>query len=557
MNNLKVAVYTRVSTKHEAQISSMKNQKDYYSKYCEKEGYDMVALYADEGLSATSANRKEFLEMLTDAGLEITRDLETNEIIRFKASKRKPKFERIITKDITRFARNVNSVEIVRALCDKKVYIYFENMDLNTEKDNWEFEFNLFMTFSQQESIDRSKKVSFAYRERMKKNIYHMSTPLYGYAYDEEKGEYVIDEIEGKVVKEIFNFYVNDGLGTKAIALKLNERGLKTKRGKEWRGSTIKDMIKNEKYKGQVVFNKYTNTGVTSGKRKIKRDPSEWKYVDDAIVSIIDKEQWEKAQEIMATRTKETPSGSKIGSKKVKNIFFNKIKCSNCIVDYTRVSGTKKRKNGEKVTEYTYYCKNRRMFGSCDMRGISHKVLEREVNKLANGKLHEILNLNLNEERERANSIFEKLYDKRKNAEESKMLIEDQIQNISNQVTKLFNSFLNDDSSEYVVKAAKEKISQLEEEKEKLEKQLFSFDFLEIDRVENKVRERLEIIQRLSKRKTYEFDEVLETIKRIIVHPNKHIEFYINSPTIVTFVLEGNLDNIEDQYITLIHSVDY
>lgn len=553
---MKVAVYTRVSTTHEEQITSMGNQKEYYSEYCKKNGYEMISLYADEGLSATSPNRKEFLEMLIDAGLNITRNKDTNKIIEFELSKRKPKFDRIITKDITRFARNVDSIMIARALRDKKVYIYFENMDFNTEKENWEFEFSLFMTFSQQESIDKSKKVAFAYKQRASKHIYHMSIPLYGYCYDEEKDNYVIDEEEGKVVDEIFHLYLNEELGTKAIAIHLNNKGIKTKKGKLWRGSTIKDMLKNEKYKGQVIFNKYSNSGVTSGKRKIKRDPSEWIIAENAIAAIIDSETWDKVQEIMKERTKEAKNGNKIGSKKVKNIFHQKIKCSKCTTDYIRVSGTKKRKTGT-ITQYTYYCKNRRMFGSCDMRGISHGVLQKEMDKLANGKLNEVLNLNLLEEQKYADKIIQDIAIKRSNAEQSKVHVQEEIQNISNQIEKLFNTFLSDNSNEYAIKAANNKLSQLEQEKEKLEKKLISYDFSELEKVERKVRERLETIQRLSKRKTYRFEEVLELISKIIVSPDKHLDFFINSPTIALFVLGDGLDNIEDQYSTLVYSVDY
>ncbi|MGG3623886.1 recombinase family protein [Bacillus gobiensis] len=553
---MKVAVYTRVSTDHAEQITSMKNQEEYYREYCKNNGYELVNLYADEGLSATSANRKQFLEMLIDAGLDIVKDQETNEIINFKVSKRKPKFDRIITKDITRFARNVDSIGIARRLRKNKVFLYFENMNLNTEKDDWEMEFSLYMTFSQQESIDRSKKVAFAYKQRANKKIFHMGIPLYGFRYDEEKKEYLIDEIEGEIVKEIFDLYVNHDLGTKAIATHLNNKGAKTKKGKHWRGSTIKDMIKNEKYKGQVIFNKYTNSGVTSGRRKVKNDPSKWKVVDDLIPAIIDKDVWEKAQLIMQKRTNEAPDGSKVGSKKIKNIFYNKIYCGDCFVDFTRVSGTKKRKTGI-VTEYNYYCKNRRSFGSCDMRGVSHKVIEREVNKLANGQLQDILNLNLIEERNHSNKIIEHLNKKREEAGQAKQQIDEKIQDLSNQIDKLFGNFLSNDVDDFVIKAAQNKIGQLQEEKDKLEKQKLGYEIFELDKIERKVNERLETIQRLTKRKTYEFDEVLKFISKIIVYPDKHLEFIIESPTIILFALGDELENIEDQYAAHSHSVHY
>src|SRR4051812_13455769 len=99
-----VAVYTRISTKHEEQLTSMENQKKVYSEYCVKNGYNLVKLYSDEGLSATSPKRREYLEMIRDAGLDYFTDKDSNEILYFKESNREPKFEMIITKDVSRFA---------------------------------------------------------------------------------------------------------------------------------------------------------------------------------------------------------------------------------------------------------------------------------------------------------------------------------------------------------------------------------------------------------------------------------------------------------------------
>ena len=554
---MKVAIYTRVSTDHDEQLSSLKNQEEYYTEYCRNHNYELYKIYADEGISATSAKREQFLEMLYDAGLDIMIDKETSEIS-FRISKRKSKFDAIIMKDVSRFSRNLDAIVIARKLREKNVYLFFENVNLNTKKDNWEFEFSLYLTFSQQESIDRSKKVEFAYKQRAKKGIFHMSTPLFGYFRDEETGEYKIQEHEAAIVKEIFEMYTKQNMGTNTIAHELNQRGITTRKGKKWDGTAVRRLLKNEKYKGQVVINKYKNPDVTSSsKRKKERDPNEWVVLNDAIPAIIDKKTWEKAKEILEQRVKELPYGTKLGAKIVKNSFHKKIKCAKCMSFFTRVSSTKKRKDGREFVEYNYFCINRRKHGTCDMRGISHNTLEREIYKLANEKLYEILNINIEREKEFAQRVFKRLEQKRRDAEKIKQKLKKEIDKKTEQINKLFDMFFNEGSNEELFEVVKEQASKIQKERKELEMKMLEYDTAEIDKVEKRVSEQLLQIENLAKRRVYTFDEVMKLINLISIHEGKIIRFHISTPSILIFALHEDRGDFENHYATHIYEVKY
>ncbi|MEC1778383.1 recombinase family protein [Schinkia azotoformans] len=551
----KAAIYTRVSTGHEEQFTSLDNQRKYYTDYCRNKGYELFKIYADEGLSATSPNRKMFLEMIKDGGVDYSRDQETNKVHNFKSSKRKPKFDYIVTKDVSRFARNTNAKEIAHALRDKGVYIIFENAGFSTEDDDWEFRLSLFLTFSQQESIDRSKKVAFAYKQRANEKKFHLPHILYGYYRDEETDEYKIDTIESEVVKDIFDMYVNQKYGTKQIANTLNERGIKPRSNKLWRATTIKRMIRNEKYKGQVILRRLTNTGVTGSNKVIKRDENEWKVIDDAMPVIIDEDTWQKAQDILDNRVNEMPDGSKYGSKIVQNIFHEKITCPTCYSKFIRVSGTKLRKSGKKVTEYNYYCRNRRMFKTCDNKGISHNVLIREIEYIASHKMKELININVEREKRFAQIVFERLEQKKKDSEQIKAEIQKKIDLKTDDINKLFNVFLKSDISQTVIEVTNRKIEEIEKERKELELEKLSYDTSELDKFENRINSQLSKIAKLSKKEKFTFDEALELITNIVIYNDNRILFHIGTPSVSPYALDENFDNVEDQYALLNYEI--
>lgn len=544
---MKVAVYTRVSTGNEGQLTSMVNQKEYYEKYCKEKGYELVNIYADEGLSATSPKRKAYLEMLYDAGITINRDDETGEIS-FKISNRESKFEMIITKDVSRFARNIDAMGVAKKLEEKKVYILFENANFSTKEPDWQLRLSLLLTFSQQESLDRSKKVSFAYKHRAQKGKFHMSRPLYGYESCPETKEYIINEKEADLVREIFKMYVDENKGTKIISRELNEKGLKTRNDKNWRADGIKRMISNEKYKGQVVVNKYTTTGVTGSNRKITRDDGEWFVYDDAIPVIINAEIWDKAQEIMKQRTYTSKYGNKVGSRAVKSIFHHKIKCKKCDSYFVRVASQKKRKNSdEKITEYIYFCRNRRMFGTCDMKGISHNVLEREITKFGKDILPESLVIKVETELEMKDEIVNTIDKKILGIDKVRKEIQAQVDKVSNDMQVLFTSFLSGEVSDSMKKAVNNQIETLQTYKEKLENQLKTTTTFELEKNKEKIEKLFLETKIISKKTKFSFEEVVNYIDFMTVIENEDqtrtLDLHLNIPSLIVFWLEVGMSD--------------
>lgn len=563
MSKEKTAVYTRVSTDKEEQKHSLQSQIEHYTEYAEQKGYELINVYTDEGTSATSPKREQFLEMLRDAGLDVIKDEVSGEI-RFRVSDREPKFNYIITKDASRFARNINGVDIARKLRDKRVYIIFENMGFTTQDNDWEFRLSLFLTFSQQESIDKSEKLTKAYLIRAKKGKFHMPNILFGFYRDKETKEYLIHEEEAKTVRDIFHWYVYDKEGTTTIAKKLNANKVTTKQGKEWKGYNVKRIINNEKYKGLVILNRITNSGITSANKKVKRDESEWIYLYNAIPAIIETEIWDEAQEIMSGRVKDTKDGKKTGAKIVKNIFHQKIICSKCKATFVRVSGTKKRE-GKKVIEYTYYCRNRRHKGTCDMRGVSHGVLEREVMKLANGAINNMINnvnnpfYSIETERETVNEILKALEFKKGKIEEERALILGQIDEVAGNIEKLFNKIISIDDNPIFIELTKEEIAKRGEEKKKLNEELMKTTTIEIDKQAERVKKQLEKVEEIAKKDKFTFQETLNLIDEIVVAPDRNLTFSLKTPTVFPYV-DGYYDNpeiIKNQTMTAVYRITY
>src|SRR5699024_4482525 len=200
-------------------------------------------------------------------------------------------------------------------------------------------------------------------------------------------------EDEAKIVRRIFDLYTEEERGSYEIAILLNRDGLKTTRGKDWTGSSVNRVLNNEKYKGTVILNRYSHTDLTGSHRRVINPKNEWIIYEDAIPKIVSKEQFDKAQNIMRSRsrtTRKTEGSDKRqvrGRKKIKNVFHGKMYCHLCGADYVRSTTTKIRA-GKRVKEYFYMCRNRTpkraIEEKCLNKGISHDVLVRELTILAN-----------------------------------------------------------------------------------------------------------------------------------------------------------------------------
>ena len=224
----KVACYCRVSTNKRDQENSFENQKNYFKREIAKSNeYELYKIYADKGITGTSfTNRREFNKMLYDAGLDIKPIYNSNKILvknSYVASSREPKFNLIMVKNTSRFARNIVSWDIIRELKKKQVYIYFLDINKTTANDADELLLQMLLTLDENESRDKSRKVQFGHLESAKQGVIFTNNNIYGYRYIKETNSLQIIPQEAEVIKKIFNYYAN-GLGIRRIINKLSNK---------------------------------------------------------------------------------------------------------------------------------------------------------------------------------------------------------------------------------------------------------------------------------------------------------------------------------------------
>ena len=232
----RVAGYARVSTDQEEQQTSYQAQVDYYTNYIKsRSDWEFAGLYADDGISATSVKFREgFKRMIADA----------------KAGK----IDLIITKSVSRFARN--TVDSLRELKEIGVEIYFEKENIYTLDSKGELLITIMSSIAQEESRSISENVTWGHRKRFAdgKVSFAYSTVL---GFDRgPNGEVVVNHEEAKTVRLIFSLFL-EGMTPTAIAKELTERGIKSPKGKDkWCQGTVRRMLSNEKYKGCALLQK-------------------------------------------------------------------------------------------------------------------------------------------------------------------------------------------------------------------------------------------------------------------------------------------------------------
>lgn len=325
----RVCAYARVSTDSEEQLTSYSSQiKHYTEKIKSNPNWEFVGVYADEGISGTQVkNRTEFQRMIDDA--------------------LNGKIDIIIAKSISRFARNtLDTLKYVRLLREHNVDVYFEKENIHTLKLDSEMFLTLYSAFAQAESESTSLNVKMGLNAKMKRGEPVGNQNCYGYVWNEQTKELEINEEQAEVVRLIFDLYIK-GLGGRTIAHKLNDKGILTYFGKKWSQSSINRVIRNEKYVGDLLGQKYYVVDPLSHKRSLNYGEKEQYYVKDHHIGIIDRETWNKAHEILSKRNaKQIPDGRKHKTTySLKYDFSSKIVCGHCGSTYVRRQGTK-RKDG-------------------------------------------------------------------------------------------------------------------------------------------------------------------------------------------------------------------
>ncbi len=348
----KVAAYARVSRDTERLMHSVSAQVSYYSALIQKNPeWEYAGVYADMGISGTDTSKRgEFLRMLADC--------------------EEGKIDIILTKSISRFARNtVDLLETVRHLKDLGIEVRFEKEHIHSLSEDGELMLTLLASFAQEESRSISENVKWGVRKRFQSGeIGAANKHILGYRYDDGLRKYVIIPQEAEAVRWMFQMYI-DGVPLRGIAGSMNSAGIRTTLGNDFQEASVRLLIFNEVYAGDIRRQKcYMADPITKTKVKNCGELPQY-YMADCHEAIIDRETYAKVQAEMERRA---------GLVNPTYPFTGKIKCGICGQSFTRRKGTTKGK------EYvSWFCRAKKEVGmTCTSRNYSEQNLMEICTKL-------------------------------------------------------------------------------------------------------------------------------------------------------------------------------
>lgn len=334
----KVAVYGRVSTEHEAQLSALENQLQWYDEQIRYHpNWTVYERYIDEGITGTQAKKRPaFLRMISDAKLG--------------------KFDLVVTREVCRFARNVvDTLVVTRELKSIGVEVFFIDDNIWTMDGDGELRLSLMATLAQEESRKTSERVKAGQKISRDNGVLYGNGNILGY--DRVGDTYVINEEQAETVKLIYDLYLQ-GYGSMKIAKILTEQKRKTATGLvKWSVSNIMRAIKNATYTGTKCYNKSRSNNFLEQKRVNNLDMSTFEYVKGDFPAIISQEVWDKAQEIRESRMKPilvSTNRTTHCKRNSQDVWVNILRCS-CGSSF-RKNKWHTKKNGE--TSYGYQCYN-------------------------------------------------------------------------------------------------------------------------------------------------------------------------------------------------------
>jgi len=345
----KVAAYARVSSEKDAMLHSLAAQVSYYQNLIQVHPeWEFAGVYADEAMTGTKENRPEFQRMLSDCKSGL--------------------IEKVITKSISRFARNtVTLLETVRELKAIGVDVYFEEQNIHSMSGDGELLLTILASYAQEESLSVSENCKWRVRQNFK-NGRPGNLRILGY--DLSDGQLVINPNEAAIVKMIFTDYLG-GMGKNAIVRKLRALNSPTKSNGKWMISTIHTMLRDEKYTGNLLLQKtYIKDHLSKTKIYNNGEYPQF-YVEDSHEAIIPKSLFDEVQKEIANREKKYMPAPKTP---VFSEFTSKIQCCSCGSYFRR----KLCNAGTKYVSYKWVCSTYNTEGTdcCSIKPIPEEVLK-------------------------------------------------------------------------------------------------------------------------------------------------------------------------------------
>ena len=369
-DQLRVAPYCRVSTDSEEQLTSYTMQKRVYTEMImSKPEWQLVDIYADEGISGTRADKRdEFQRMIRDC--------------------RRGKIDYIITKSVSRFARNTaECIEFVRLLRQMGIGVIFEEQNIDTLKCDTELLMTIHASFAQAESESMSRNITWSYRKRFENGAVMFNySRILGYRKGADGQPEIVPE-EAEIVRSIFDMFLS-GMTLREISAYLQVEGIKTKGGSTtWSIATVQNILKNEKYCGDAITQKTITVDCISKIRKKNTGEAPMYYVRDNHAAIVDRKTYNRVQTEMARRnSKRSPSDKATitGQGRHSRYALSDIMhCGECGTKYRRTIWCVK---GEKIPVWRccsrldhgkQFCKNSPTIKESDL----HEAIVRAVSK--------------------------------------------------------------------------------------------------------------------------------------------------------------------------------
>ena len=305
----RVAAYARVSTMKDAQKNSLQSQQDYFAEYIRRHSdWVFAGMYTDDGISGLSVRRRDGFNRMVAGALAGKIDL-------------------ILTKSLSRFARNtVDALTAIRSLKAAGVAVCFQKENINTAGSTGEFLITLMNSFAEEESRSISENVTWAVRRRYAQGIYYLPGRLLGYTHD-WGGEIQVDEAEARVVRFIYLLALS-GKSSTDICRVLVEYGVSSPgQRQQWEPATVRSILKNEKYMGDAILQKRITTDFLTKTMKINEGEAPQYYVENGHPPIVNRPVWQAVQTMWTDADRRNCTFSP---------FSNLIICGDCGGRYGR-----------------------------------------------------------------------------------------------------------------------------------------------------------------------------------------------------------------------------
>ena len=541
---LRVFAYCRVSTDDRDQMNSAEMQQKYFDTlHANHKNWISFELFSDKGISGTSLKKRDaFIKMINLA----------------KAGQ----VDLIITKDVSRFSRNIiDALSIVKELKKYNVAVYFLAQGLNSlNEDDYE-KLSGFVVQAENESRSTSKRVKFGHQMKMQMGVTFGRKEMLGYRIEKnEKGEqyYKIVEDEAEIVRNIFEWFAN-GDGTHVIARRLEANGIKTLRYRNgWSNTVILRILRNEKYVGDLLQGKTYTPDAMSHEKKYNRGESFQCYIEDHHTPIIERDLWNKVQNIL--KNKEPSEEQKI---KHSNRYWlsGKVFCGVCGGRF--ISCNKKKKTCTYKAWVCFEANNRGKYKETEING---EIVGRGCNsggmindRLFKMAIHDILEEIIKPHKEQLVSIIMQSYKQKHKTTSKKSFNSAQPKKRINEIQKAIDRLINlytkgmieedDYFRQYGILKSEEK----ELQEALSEAQVIKEEKINEKAIENAIRERVKYLCDL-KDSDFNDEEFGRITKKIIVYPEHIIEIHLNGLDWIfylQFEAKGKLDKYEVTFTPL------